>query len=110
MLGIEHWDSSNTRISKKQPNASSRAARFLASGTVEEILANDGIQDLKPIITSRQTYIAPFVNAEECQYLVIEDNFPNGRPTLEQGGLIFTDRETVEKTEKMLKECQYKIF
>lgn len=70
-------------------------------GTVEEILANDGIQDLKPIITSRQTYIAPFVNAEECQYLVIEDNFPNGRPTLEQGGLIFTDRETVEKTEKM---------
>lgn len=24
----------------------------------------------------------PFVNAEECEYLVIEDDFPNGRPCL----------------------------
>lgn len=45
--------------------------------------------------------MAPFVNAEECQYLVIEDNFPNGRPALEKGGLIFTTRETVDKVEKM---------
>ncbi len=69
--------------------------------SVEAILEKDGIEDLKPIVTSRNTYIAPFVNTEECQYLVIEDAFPAGRPPLEQGGLIFTDRETVDKVEKM---------
>ena len=69
--------------------------------SVEALLEKDGIEDLKPIITSRNTYIAPFVNTEECQYLVIEDAFPAGRPPLEQAGLIFTDRETVDKVEKM---------
>ncbi len=34
----------------------------------------------------KNTWVAPFVNAEECQYLVIEDAFPNGRPALEQTG------------------------
>ena len=43
----------------------------------------------------------PFVNAEECEYLVIEDNFPNGRPALEKAGIYFTDRETVDKVERM---------
>ncbi len=69
--------------------------------SVEAILEKDGISDLKPIITKWNTYIAPFVNAEECQYLVIEDAFPAGRPPLEKGGLLFTDRETVDKVEKM---------
>lgn len=69
--------------------------------TVETTLLNDGIEDLQPILTGRGTYIAPFVNAEECEYLVIEDAFPNGRPALEKGGLIFTDRNTVDKVEKM---------
>ena len=68
---------------------------------VEAMLAADGIEGLDPIVTARKTYIAPFVNAEECQYLVIADEFPNGRPELEKGGLIFTDRETVDKVEKM---------
>lgn len=68
---------------------------------VEAMLAEDGIQDLKPIVTEKKTFIAPFVNAEECEYLVIEDAFPNGRPELEKGGLIFTERETVDKVEKM---------
>lgn len=68
---------------------------------IEALLAKDGICDLKPIVTEKKTYIAPFVNAEECEYLVIEDVFPNGRPELEKGGLMFTDRETVDKTEKM---------
>ena len=68
---------------------------------VEAILAADGIEGLDPVITSKNTYIAPFVNAEECEYLVIEDSFPNGRPALEKGGIIFTDRETVDKVEKM---------
>ena len=69
--------------------------------SVEEYLKKDGIAQLEPVITSRNTYVAPFVNAEECEYLVIEDTFPNGRPALEQGGVMFTDRETVEKVEKM---------
>ena len=70
--------------------------------SVEEILKNDGIEELEPVITSKNTYVAPFVNAEECEYLVIEDAFPNGRPTaLEEGGLMFTERETVDKVEKM---------
>ena len=68
---------------------------------IEKILKDDGIEQLEPVITSKNTYVAPFVNAEECQYLVIEDNFPNGRPELEKAGLYFTDRETVDKVEKM---------
>lgn len=69
--------------------------------SVEAILEKDGIAGLEPVITSKNTYVAPFVNAEECEYLVIEDAFPNGRPALEQGGLMFTDRGTVDKVEKM---------
>lgn len=69
--------------------------------SVEAILKKDGIQNPEPIVTSQNTYVAPFVNAEECEYLVIEDWFPNGRPELEKGGLMFTDRATVDKVEKM---------
>ena len=69
--------------------------------SVEEILKKDGVEELDPVITSKHTYVAPFVNAEECEYLVIEDAFPNGRPELEKGGLMFTTRETVDKVEKM---------
>lgn len=69
--------------------------------SVEEILKKDGLEDLEPVITTKNTYVAPFVNAEECEYLVIEDAFPNGRPGLEKGGLMFTNRETVDKVEKM---------
>ncbi len=69
--------------------------------SVEDILIKDGIEGLDSVVTSKNTYIAPFVNAEECEYLVIEDAFPNGRAELEKGGLLFTDRETVDKVEKM---------
>lgn len=68
---------------------------------VEALLKEDHIEHLEPIVTKRNTFIAPFVNAEECQYLVIEDWFPNGRPALENGGVLFTDRATVDKVEKM---------
>jgi len=68
---------------------------------VEAMLAQDGIEGLDAVITSKNTYIAPFVNAEECEYLVIEDAFPNGKPPIDQGGIIFTDKETVDKVEKM---------
>lgn len=69
--------------------------------SVEAILREDGVEELEPVITSKNTYVAPFVNAEETEYLVIENDFPNGRPELEKGGLMFTDRETVDKVEKM---------
>lgn len=69
--------------------------------SVEKILNEDGVEELEPVITSKNTYVAPFVNAEECEYLVIEDTFPNGRPFLEAGGVMFTERETVDKVEKM---------
>ena len=60
-----------------------------------------GIEDIAPVITSKRTYIAPFVNAEGPQYLVIEDRFPNGRPALEKAGVYMTDRDTVNKVERM---------
>jgi fructuronate reductase len=69
--------------------------------SVEKILRADGLQDLDPVVTAKKTWVAPFVNAEETQYLVIEDKFPNGRPALEKVGVIFTDRETVNKVERM---------
>ena len=68
---------------------------------VEAALAEAGIEGMAPIVTSRGTFIAPFVNAEKPQYLVVEDKFPNGRPPLESAGVYFCDRETVNKTEKM---------
>ena len=68
---------------------------------VESMLAEDHIGGLDAVVTSKNTYIAPFVNAEECEYLVIEDAFPNGKPALDKGGIIFTDRATVDKVEKM---------
>ncbi len=64
-------------------------------------LTKGGIKDMTPIVTNKNTYIAPFVNAESAQYLVIEDKFPNGRPPLEQAGVFIANRETVEKTERM---------
>lgn len=69
--------------------------------TVEEALTAAGVEDMKPIVTGKNTFIAPFVNAEQPQYLVVEDDFPNGRPPLEKAGVYMTDRETVNKTERM---------
>ena len=68
---------------------------------IEAMLASDGIEGLEPVITSKNTYVAPFVNAEETEYLVIEDAFPNGRIPLDKVGVIYTERETVDKVEKM---------
>lgn len=69
--------------------------------TVAESLKEAGVEDMDPVITSKRTYIAPFVNAEGPQYLVIEDRFPNGRPQLEKAGVYMTDRDTVNKVERM---------
>ena len=53
------------------------------SEAIEKQLEALGVEGMTPIITGRRTYIAPFVNAEVPQYLVVEDRFPNGRPPLE---------------------------
>ena len=71
------------------------------SETVKAALDATGFANTQIICTGKNTFIAPFVNAERPQYLVIEDNFPNGRSPLELAGVIFTDRQTVDKVEKM---------
>ncbi|MBO5647160.1 MAG: mannitol dehydrogenase family protein [Kiritimatiellae bacterium] len=68
---------------------------------VLRVLSQDGIEGMDPIVTSKSTFIAPFVNAERPEYLVIEDKFPAGRPALEKAGVYLADRETVNKTERM---------
>ena len=68
---------------------------------VQQMLADAGIADMAPVQTPHGTFVAPFVNAEKPQYLVIEDKFPNGRPPLEKAGVYFTDRNTVNQSERM---------
>lgn len=71
------------------------------SEKVQAELLEQEIGEMDVIVTSKNTYTAPFVNAEISEYLVIEDTFTNGRPALEEAGIIFTDRETVNKVETM---------
>ncbi len=68
---------------------------------VQAMLAEDGFEDNNTIITEKKTFTAPFVNAEEVQYLVCEDSYTNGRPPLELGGALYTTRETVDQVETM---------
>ena len=68
---------------------------------VKEMLAADGFEDNNYIETEKHTFTAPFVNAEEVQYLVIEDNYTNGRPPLDLGGALYTSRTTVDQVETM---------
>ena len=71
------------------------------SDEIAQALEADGVENMRPIITSRHTYIAPFVNGEGPQYLVVEDNFPNGRPPLEKAGVYMASREIVNRSERM---------
>lgn len=71
------------------------------SEKIAEELEETGVENMQPVITSKKTYIAPFINAEGPQYLVVEDSFPNGRPALEKAGVYVTDRDTVNKSERM---------
>jgi len=68
---------------------------------VQEMLAADGFEDNMFLETEKHTFTAPFVNAEEVQYLVIEDNYTNGRPPLDLGGALYTTRQTVDQVETM---------
>ena len=69
--------------------------------SVRDMLEKDGLEDMGVRVTGRRSFVAPFVNAEEAQYLVIEDAFPNGRPPLERAGVIFASREVVDMVETM---------
>lgn len=71
------------------------------SETVQAMLQEDGFEDCEIIETAKRSYTAAYVNGEEVGYLVIEGTYPNGRPPLEKGGVIYTDRETVDKVERM---------
>ena len=74
------------------------------AASVQKQLEGLGLTNLAPITTSRGSYIAPFVNAEPAQYLVIEDKFPAGRPAFERlkdCGVYMTDRDTVNRVEQM---------
>jgi len=73
----------------------------LPSPEVQHLLQADGFLDADIIKTKKGTLSSPFVNAEETEYLVMEDNYPGGRPPLDQGGVLFTDRNTVDLVEKM---------
>ena len=71
------------------------------SEDVIEMLKAEGFTGAEVVVTAKNTYVSGIVNAEECEYLAIEDKFPAGRPPLEKTGVIFGDRETVDKIEKM---------
>ena len=45
---------------------------------IAEYLAADGLEGMTPCVTAKGTTYAPFVNTEQPQYLLIEDNFPVG--------------------------------
>ncbi len=71
------------------------------SESIKNHLINSGMENMDIIVTSKNTYTSAYVNAEWCEYLVIEDKFPNGRPNLEEAGVIFTNRDTVNNVETM---------
>jgi len=69
--------------------------------SIVKILGDSGLEGIKDIKTAKGSHVSAFVNAEESEYFIVEDTFPNGRPPLEKAGVIFTGRDTVEKVEKM---------
>ena len=71
------------------------------SEDVSAKLAGEGFADVDLIRNPHGTAFASFANTENAHYLVIEDSFPNGRPALDRGGVILTDRETAEKADTM---------
>jgi len=81
-----------TMIDKITPRPSDR---------IKTMLEDAGIEEMDLIITQKGSYTAPFVNAEACEYLVIEDDFPNGRIDISSERVIFTDRDTVNNVETM---------
>jgi fructuronate reductase len=82
-----------TMVDKITPRPDEKVAAFLEA---------DGLTGVRPINTSKGSLAAPYVNAEEAQYLVMEDWFPNGRPEISGApGVEFTTREGVTRAERM---------
>lgn len=71
------------------------------SENIKSAIEDIGMEDMELIVTEKGSYTAPFVNAEMCEYLIIEDNFANGKIDISKDNVIFTDRETVNKVETM---------
>ena len=94
-----HWLSDDTSVSFPWSMIDKITPR--PAPEVQRMLEESGIESMAPLETPRGTFVAPFVNAEKAQYLVVEDKFPNGRPPLEKAGVYFTDRDTVNQTERM---------
>ncbi len=97
--GFLSWVSDETRVSFPWTMIDKITPR--PAKVVEEELGRLGVEDMAPIVTGKKTFIAPFVNAEVPQYLVVEDRFPGGRPPLEKAGVYMTGRRTVNDTERM---------
>jgi fructuronate reductase len=68
---------------------------------VADKLAAEGFGDTELIRTSASTVMAPFANTEEVWYLVLEDDFPNGRPAFEKAGVLLGEREMVNAADEM---------
>lgn len=66
-----------------------------------EALEARGMKNMVPRKSSKGSVVAPYVNTEKPEYLLIENIFPNGRPPLEDVGVYITDRETVDQFEQM---------
>ena len=72
------------------------------SESIADSLAALGLEGMTGRVTSKNTYMAPFVNAEATQYLFIEDDFPNGSLPLGRArGVWVTTRDTVNAVETM---------
>lgn len=68
---------------------------------IAKALKEMGLEGMTPLVTAKNTHTAAYVNAEDVEYLVVEDVFPHGRPPLENAGVYMTDRETVNRVERM---------
>ncbi len=68
---------------------------------IVELLTSKGLEGMEVIKTEKNTFTAHFVNAESAEYLIIEDDFPNGKPDFANDRVIFTTREIVNNVETM---------
>jgi fructuronate reductase len=78
-------------VDRITPNPSPQAAGRLAAEGWEgtDIIPTGGVP------------LAPFANTEDAWYLVIEDDFPNGRPPFERAGVYIGGRDTVNAADEM---------
>lgn len=73
----------------------------VADPSIGALLREKGYMDIEGQEWEGVPQAPSYANAEETEYLVIEDAFRNGRPKWDHGGVIFTDRDTVDRVETM---------